>query len=109
MGLGSGIATAVAWVAVVQVTDKVQTPRRCGCGLGQTQPLAWELPYAMSAALKEKKENVTSFGFPKDARRNAVFPINTPNKLACSKDERKLFCPLTCQNPTSVVHHSPPP
>jgi len=38
---GSGIATTVALVAVV----------------AQIQSLAWELPYAIGAAMKKEKEN----------------------------------------------------
>ena len=46
---------------MVYIADVAQIPSCCDCGAGRQptapiQPLAWEFPYAMGAALKRKKE-----------------------------------------------------
>ena len=38
------------------VTDVAWMPRCPGCGAAQIEPLAWEPPYAVGAALKKKKK-----------------------------------------------------
>ena len=67
MGLISSLAQwvedlALPWT-VVWVADMAQMPSCCGCvwyrlaAIALTQPLAWELPYAMGMALKRNKIN----------------------------------------------------
>ena len=48
-------------MSTVQLTDTVQIPHCCSCGVGwqlqiQLVPLAWEPPYAAGVALRRKKE-----------------------------------------------------
>ena len=49
---------------MVYVADVARILPCCGCGVGwqvwpQFEPLAWELPYAASAALKKTKKQET--------------------------------------------------
>ena len=64
-GLISGLTQQVKYPllsgTVVQVAEAALTLSCCGCGVSSLavaaliHPLAWELPYAMRAALKRKK------------------------------------------------------
>jgi len=50
----------------------------CGCGVGwklQLDPLAWETPYAMDVALKNKKQNKT--------KQNTTYESENRNPRQC--------------------------
>ena len=60
-GLAQWVKDPVLPQAVLEVEDGAQILHCCGCGIGQAAPislLAWELPYATSAALKRKKKYI---------------------------------------------------
>ena len=49
--------------AMMQLAEATQILSCCGCGIGQLiQPLVWELPHAICAALKKKKKKSQSAG-----------------------------------------------
>ena len=79
--------------AVVWVTDAAQIQCFCGCGVAVAaliQPLAWELPYAVGAAPKDKKtQDISCFSF---LQRSAFLRVRGPRKpvgpTLCLTEER---------------------
>ena len=62
LGLAQWVKDPALPQAALSVADEAQIQHCCVCGCRPSaavpiQPLAWELPYAADAAVKEKKKN----------------------------------------------------
>ena len=76
---------ALLWL--VWVTDVARIPCCCGCGVGRW--LAWELPFAMGAALKRQKQNKTGAGHQKKEEWDIYFLHYWKTHRATSKFKKQ--------------------